>query len=190
LDVISGLSTPDEDCDSELSTELSFSLGSSHSSLSIASGPLTCLSYSNSNGEKPDDKKSRSRKLEVGQKILVLLPTHTSKLLASWKGPYTIIDKVSPVDYKIKINGKTEKIFHVNMSKLWYERTDDIENSRNEVFACLDVISGLSTPDEDCDSDLNVSLTPNIESKESINDVTICNELIVEQKQQLHDLPG
>jgi hypothetical protein len=41
---------------------------------------------------------------------------------------------------------------------------------------------------EDCDSDLNVSLTPNIESKESINDVTICNELIVEQKQQLHDL--
>jgi hypothetical protein len=74
------------------------------------------------------------------------------------------------------------------MLKLWYERTDDIENSRNEVFACLDVISGLSTPDEDCDSDLNVSLTPNTESKESINDVTICNELIVEQKQQLHDL--
>ena len=54
-------------------------------------------------------KKSRSRKLEVGQKVLVLLPTHTSKLLTSWKGPYTIIDKVSPVDYKIKINGKTEK---------------------------------------------------------------------------------
>ena len=44
------------------------------------------------------DKKSRSRKLEVGQKVLVLLPTHTSKLLASWKGPYTIIDKVSPVN--------------------------------------------------------------------------------------------
>ena len=79
-------------------------------------------------------------------------------------------------------------MFHVNMLKLWYERTDDIENSRNEVLACLDVISGLSTPDEDCDSDLHVSLTPNIESKESINDVTICDELTVEQKQQLHDL--
>ena len=77
------------------------------------------------------DRKSRSRKLEVGQKVLVLLPTHTSKLLASWKGLYTIIDKISPVDYKIKINGKTEQIFHVNMLKLWYERTDDIENSRN-----------------------------------------------------------
>jgi hypothetical protein len=43
------------------------------------------------------DKKSRSRKLEVGQKVLVLLPTHTSKLLASWNGPYTIIYKVRPV---------------------------------------------------------------------------------------------
>ena len=74
------------------------------------------------------------------------------------------------------------------MLKLWYERTDDIENSRNEVLTWLDVISGLSTPDEDCDSDLNVSLTPNIESKESINDVTVCDELTVEQKQQLHDL--
>ena len=71
------------------------------------------------------------------------------------------------------------------MLKLWYERTDAIENSRNEVLACLDVISGLSTPDEDCDSDFNVSLTPNIESKE---DVIICDELTVEQKQQLHDL--
>jgi hypothetical protein len=46
----------------------------------------------------------------------------------------------------------------------------------------------LSTPYEDCDSDLNVSLTSNIEGKESINDVTICDELTVEQKQQLHDL--
>ena len=34
------------------------------------------------------------RKLEVGKKkSLVLLPTNTSKLLASWKGPTTIIDQ-------------------------------------------------------------------------------------------------
>jgi hypothetical protein len=52
----------------------------------------------------------------------------------------------------------------------------------------LDLISGLSTPDEDCDSDLKVSLAPNIKSKESINDVTSCDQLTVEQNQQLHDL--
>ena len=127
------------------------------------------------------------------QPILNILVAHLNLvgqkgLVASWKGPYTIIDKVSPVDYKIKINGKTEKIFHVDMLKLWYDRTDDRQDSRTEVLACLEVIAGLNTPDEDCDSHLNVSLTPNIESKESINDVTICDELTFEQKQRLHDL--
>ena len=32
------------------------------------------------------DRKASDRKLEVGQKVLILLPTRTSKLLASWKG--------------------------------------------------------------------------------------------------------
>jgi hypothetical protein len=41
-------------------------------------------------------RKARDRKLEVGQKVLILLPTHTSKLLASWKGPFVVTDKVSP----------------------------------------------------------------------------------------------
>ena len=47
------------------------------------------------------NKKARNREMEIGQKVLVLLSTETSKLLASWKGPFTITDKVSPVDYRI-----------------------------------------------------------------------------------------
>ena len=50
-----------------------------------------------------DKKKSRNREFDIGQEVLVLLPTHTSKFLASWKGPYTVTDKVSPVDYRIKL---------------------------------------------------------------------------------------
>jgi hypothetical protein len=42
--------------------------------------------------------------------------------------------------------------------------------------------SGVLNPD------ITSKQSPNIESKESINDVTICDELTVEQKQQLHDL--
>lgn len=38
------------------------------------------------------DKKARNREFEIVQKVLVLLPTQTSKLLASWKGPFTIVD--------------------------------------------------------------------------------------------------
>ena len=67
------------------------------------------------------DQKSRFKKLEVGQKNIIQLPTNTSKLLASWKGPNTIIDKVSPADYRVKISGKMEKQIIVNMLKLCSE---------------------------------------------------------------------
>ncbi|CAC5401084.1 unnamed protein product [Mytilus coruscus] len=134
------------------------------------------------------DKKSRTRNLEVGQKVLVLLPTHTSKLLASWKGPYVITDKISLVDYKIKMKGTTEKIFHTNMLKLWYDRTDDLESSKTEVLACLDIISSLSSTDDEEDIDFNAKVVPVIEAKETIDYITIYEELSVEQKQQLGQL--
>ena len=56
-------------------------------------------------------KKSRDRKLEVGQKALVVLPTNTTKLLASWKGPFIVTDKVSPVDCRVKLKGERRKFF-------------------------------------------------------------------------------
>ena len=39
------------------------------------------------------NRKSRRRHLKVGNKILVLLPTKTNKLLMSWKGPYEVVEK-------------------------------------------------------------------------------------------------
>lgn len=49
------------------------------------------------------DKKVRNREFEIGQKVLVLLPKETSKLLTSWKGLFTITDKVSPVECRIMV---------------------------------------------------------------------------------------
>ena len=134
------------------------------------------------------DKRARTRHFEVGQKVLVLLPTNTSKLLASWKGPYPIVDKISPVDYKIKVRNNLEKTFHVNMLKLWYERSEDLGSKKLEVLACLDVISGLSHVDDQLENEFSTTISPGFESKESIDDVKIADELSVEQKQQLHDL--
>lgn len=39
------------------------------------------------------------------------------QLLMQWKGPFTIVEKVGKVDYKIDIGGKL-KTFHANMLKL------------------------------------------------------------------------
>ena len=55
------------------------------------------------------DKKARNREFEIGQKVLVLLPTQTFKLLASHVG------------YRIIVRGGKQKVFHINMLKLWHE---------------------------------------------------------------------
>ena len=49
------------------------------------------------------NRKSRRRNLKVGSKVLVLLPTKTNKLLMSWKGPYEVVEKLSVLDYRIKM---------------------------------------------------------------------------------------
>lgn len=133
------------------------------------------------------DRKARSRQFEVGQKVLVLLPTKTSKLLASWKGPYAITDKVSPVDYKVKLRGSTEKIFHVNMLKQWYERSVQ-DPEKLEVLACLEVIASVSSEDDHQDDTFHEKISPEMVGKESIRDVTICDELTDKEKGQLESL--
>ena len=44
------------------------------------------------------DKRAKKTQFEVGDKVLVLLPTHTEKLLAKWKGPCNVIWKVGKVN--------------------------------------------------------------------------------------------
>ena len=78
------------------------------------------------------DQKAGKRQLKVGDKALVLLPTDTNKLLMGWKGPYEVIEKFSPIDYRIRI-GRKEKTFHINMLKQYVEREEeDQEGQQND----------------------------------------------------------
>ena len=67
------------------------------------------------------DKKAHLRVLEVGDKVLVMLPTDHNKLLLRWEGPYSIEKKVGLTDYRIKV-GTRLRLFHVNMLKKYTER--------------------------------------------------------------------
>ena len=70
------------------------------------------------------DRKAGNRKLKVSDKLLILLPTKTNKLLIGWKGPYEVVEKLSRLDYRIKV-GRKVKMFHINMLKQYREREDD-----------------------------------------------------------------
>ena len=62
------------------------------------------------------------RQLDIGDQVLVLLPTDSNKLLAQWQGPYPIIQQTGPVDCCVDMydRQKHKHVFHINMLKKWY----------------------------------------------------------------------
>ena len=63
------------------------------------------------------DRRAKKREFQEGDKVLLLLPTDTNKLLIQWKGPYEIISKCGKGnDYQVEVNKKV-KTFHANMIK-------------------------------------------------------------------------
>lgn len=71
--------------------------------------------------KKAYDRKSVDRKLEVGDRALILLPSDNNKLLMQWKGPFVVTDKKNEVDYELLVNNR-KRVFHVNMLKKYEER--------------------------------------------------------------------
>lgn len=51
--------------------------------------------------------------------MLLPLPSSTSKLLAKWQGPYTILRKMGPVTYEVHQldKKKVKQVYHVNLLK-------------------------------------------------------------------------
>ena len=74
------------------------------------------------------DRKSKSRSLNTGDRVLLSLPTERNKLLLQWKGPFPVVDVVSLTDYRIDINGK-RKVFHINLLKQYHERGTEAETT-------------------------------------------------------------
>ncbi|XP_043083900.1 uncharacterized protein LOC122330719 [Puntigrus tetrazona] len=72
------------------------------------------------------DKSSRERQFEPGQKVLVMLPSQESKLLAKWQGPYEVRRKLGPTTYEVALTdqGHSTRVLHVNLLKRWFSRPD------------------------------------------------------------------
>jgi len=70
------------------------------------------------------DQSSRKRTLHPGQKVLLLLPTSDSSLLAKWQGPYEVLRKLSATNCEISLPDRRKKsqVFHVNLLRPWHER--------------------------------------------------------------------
>lgn len=70
------------------------------------------------------DQSERERGFKPGQKVLVMLPTEESKLLAKWQGPFEVIRKTCSTTYEISTLGQSHpaRILHINLLKEWIPR--------------------------------------------------------------------
>ncbi len=68
---------------------------------------------------------ARLRQFMPGDKVLVLLPMSSSKLLAKWQGPFMVTWRVGELDYEVKRTDRGDacQIYHLNLLKRWNEGT-------------------------------------------------------------------
>ena len=73
------------------------------------------------------DRGAKRRAFQVGDKVLILLPTDNNKLLLQWRRPFVVERCGSGNNYGVEVN-KRIKTYHVNMLKPYFERKSDAES--------------------------------------------------------------
>ncbi len=66
---------------------------------------------------------TRLHNFASGDKVLVLLPTSSSKLLAKWQGPFEVTRRVGDLNYEVVRTDRSgaRQIYHLNLLKKWSE---------------------------------------------------------------------
>ena len=137
------------------------------------------------------DRKSKVRKFQPGEKVLVLLPTDHNKLLMQWKGPFEVSSVVGLNDYKVKVKGK-EKVYHANLLKKYFEREETTVEGAVAVGAGAtsieDAVDGEANVDEAEEEEVDFLELGGYVAKESIQDVATGPNLTDEQRTEFTDL--
>lgn len=73
------------------------------------------------------DKSSRKRTLTLGQKVLLLLPSSHSSLLAKSQGPYEVNRRLSSVNYEVFMPDRRKKyqVYHINLLRPWHDKKQE-----------------------------------------------------------------
>ena len=137
------------------------------------------------------DKRAREKMIKPGDKVLLLLPMKSNKLLMQWRGPFEVVEKKSQVNYVVKVKTKC-KNFHVNMLKPYVERKKlgtpgvvcamIVKDGERANDPELLQVCPIGINDEKCEVDVNPGLDD--VRRESLK------TLLVEYKDVLSSQPG
>lgn len=137
------------------------------------------------------NKGARDRSFEVGDEVLLMMPTDKNKLLMQWKGPYQVVKKKGTLDYEINVNGKY-KTYHVNLLKPYIRRPLDLSIGSNDEQGMNANTVAVAVID-DCEEESieeagDLTDLPSCRSQETIHNVKIANDLSDVEKVELMNL--
>lgn len=130
------------------------------------------------------NKKTKVRKMKVGDKVLILLPTEANKLLMQWKGPLDIVERLGDMDYRVNIDGKIKTI-HANLLKQYIEREDECCGAFS---ACGVSLIDFDGDDDGTDDNKEHILLPPAVQTETYNDVNISENATSDLRNALQKL--
>lgn len=118
--------------------------------------------------------------MKPGEKVLILLPSDSNKLLMQWQGPYQIVKRLGKVDYQLEVKGKV-KTYHANMLKKYVERCEPV------VDCVMSVVDSEQIDDSDVECSQETDFLE-VQSRETHVDVDVNPELSREEKQKMKEL--
>ena len=102
----------------------------------------------------------------------------------SWKGPYEVVEKLSVLDYRVKM-GKKVKTSHINMLRQYIEREDDQQTTNVQVCS----VAVLDCTSEDTEDNIEGLVeSPLICDNESVELLNINLDLTKEKQSQVRQL--
>ncbi|XP_033756184.1 uncharacterized protein LOC117338928 [Pecten maximus] len=136
------------------------------------------------------NRKTKERQLNVGQKVLILLPTKRNKLEMQWRGPYRITEKMGSMDYKVDIDGKVKTV-HANLLRRYVERGENSACQQSGIMSvvCVSIVDEEEEETVDYEDGLLEDITmPQLGRKESAEDVLVSELLTKPQRKDLTEL--
>jgi len=120
--------------------------------------------------QKHYNRKTQARSFQTGDRVLILLPTDSNKLLLQWKGPFTGIQRVRGDDYKAQLSGNVET-YHANMQKKYWEREDNGQS----VATCIKELNAVIVEaDDELDAEIDFLKLNRRKLTEMLRLVRIC----------------
>ncbi len=89
---------------------------------------------------------AQPQEFQVGDRVMVLVPNAACKFLATWQGPYTVLEKIGPVTYRVRQPGRrrAEQLYHINLLKRWVGSRDQLAALATSDPVVVDINSNLS----------------------------------------------